>query len=72
MLLNIYIIGKFVQPDEAETGSAGEQPVRNNQANVNSSIMNTWLLAYADYSCYYALKNSTCSHFFKRLLCVLR
>lgn len=36
MLYNRYIFDKLATPEEAETGNAGEQPVRNNPANVNS------------------------------------
>ena len=35
MLLNILKISKLVMQDEAETGSAGKQPVRNSPADWN-------------------------------------
>ena len=41
---------KLAVPDEAETGSAGEQPARNNPADVNSGrLVSSGLLPYTIY-----------------------
>ena len=64
MLLNILNSANFALSGEAETGSAGEQPVRNNLTNRNaqevgnfstSDILNILII--------YALKNSKVTHF---------
>jgi len=47
MLRDILDFDNLVVPDEAKTGSAGEQPARNNPANVNSwRLVPTGLLIY--------------------------
>jgi hypothetical protein len=65
MLLNILNSANFALSGEAETGSAGEQPVRNNLTNRNaqevgnfstSDILNILII--------YALKNSKVTHSF--------
>jgi hypothetical protein len=49
----------FVNPDEAETGSAGEQPARNNQENWNVQGVELTSTSFKkNIPVRYALKNS--------------
>lgn len=59
MLLNPINLSKFVLSGEAETGSAGEQPVRNSSAELNSlELANVSSI----YSIQFIMPNKT--HFF--------
>ena len=65
MLLNICKISKFVMPDKAETGSAGEQPARNNPAGWNGLMVGIFPTPFTQtIPVIYALKNLSLLHFF--------
>jgi hypothetical protein len=67
MLFNISENSKLVMSEEAEIGSAGEQPIRNNLANWNSCGVGIFPTSINQIiPVMYALKNSSLLHFILR------